>query len=111
MLFNLPIPGSTRTLLAFPALFYVGVVDAYVSHNLYTRNTATAKICRGEECTGATFRTWEQLNVPFPPEPRLFRQAFDVVCDRGDVLVITGRRTRINGTPSTHSQTCRQSPG
>jgi len=28
-------------LLAFPALFYVGLVDAYVSHNLYSNNTAT----------------------------------------------------------------------
>ena len=35
------IVAVAAVLLAFPALFYVGLVDAYVSHNLYSNNTAT----------------------------------------------------------------------
>jgi hypothetical protein len=93
-------------LLAFPALFYVGVVDAYGSHNLYSSNTASGVICRGGKCAPAEFDTWDELNVPFPPDPRLVRQTFDVVCERGDVLVIRMRWTRLNGTPSSDTETC-----
>ncbi len=34
------IVAVAAVLLGFPALFYVGLVDAYVSHNLYSNNTA-----------------------------------------------------------------------
>lgn len=100
------IMAVAAVLLAYPALFYVGVVDAYISHNLYTSNTATAKICRGGQCTRETFDTWDELNVPLPPEPRLFRRTFDIVCEHGDVLVITGKRTRLTGTPSISTEIC-----
>ncbi|HEX2285136.1 MAG TPA: hypothetical protein VHI10_09995 [Mycobacterium sp.] len=93
-------------LLAYPALFYAGVVDAYVSHNLYTSNVARAQICEGDECSDDALNTWDELNVPLPPEPRLYRQAFGIVCDSGDVLVITGRRTQLTGPPTTHTETC-----
>src|SRR3954467_5416578 len=95
-----PIVAVTAVLLAFAALFYVGLVAAYISHNLYSSNTASAKICRGGKCTNTQFDTLDKRNVPFPPEPRLFRQAFQIVCDGGEVLAITGRSTRLNGTPS-----------
>jgi hypothetical protein len=101
-----PIIAVAAALLVFPALFYAGVVDAYTSHNLYTSNTARAVICRGEDCSNKALNTWAELNVPMPPEPRLYRQAFEIVCDRGEVLVITGRRTHINGTPSTQRENC-----
>jgi hypothetical protein len=106
------IVAVAAVLLAFPALFYVGLVDAYVSHNLYSSNTASGIVCRqraGEPrtCTDAPFDTWGALNVPFPPEPRLFRQAFHIVCEPGDVLGITGRKTRLNGTPSIATEACR----
>jgi hypothetical protein len=100
------IKAVAAVLLAYPALFYVGLVDAYISHNLYSANTASAKICGGGKCTGAVFDTWDELNVPFPPEPRLFRQTFHIVCDHGDVLVITGKRTRLTGKPSIYTETC-----
>jgi SARP family transcriptional regulator, regulator of embCAB operon len=101
-----PIVAVAAVLLAYPALFYVNAVDAYISHNLYSANTASAKICRGGKCSGAVFDTWDELNVPVPPEPRLFRQWFDIVCDPGDVLVITGKRTRVTGRPSIYTETC-----
>jgi hypothetical protein len=100
------IMAVAAVLLAYPALFYAGVVDAYVSHNLYSGNTASASICRSGHCSREVFDTWDELNVPFPPEPRLFRQTFDLVCDDGDVLVISGKRTRLTGSPSTSTQTC-----
>jgi hypothetical protein len=101
-----PIMAVAAVLLAYPALFYFGAVDAYISHNLYSANTASAKICGGGKCSGAVFDMWDELNVPVPPEPRLFRQWFDIVCDPGDVLVITGKRTRLTGKPSIYTETC-----
>lgn len=86
-------------MLAYPALFYVGVIDAYMSHNLYSSNTASAEVCRPAGCANDTFVTWDSLNVPFPPEPRLYRQAFQLTCHPGDVLGIQGQRTRLNGQP------------
>jgi hypothetical protein len=100
------IKAVAAVLLAYPALFYVGLVDAYISHNLYSANTASAMICGGGKCTGEVFDTWDELNVPFPPEPRLFRQTFHIVCDHGDVLGITGKRTRLTGKPSIYTETC-----
>lgn len=100
------IVAVAAALLAFPALFYAGLVDAYTSHNLYTSNVARAVICKGDDCTNEAINTWDELNVPLPPEPRLYRQAFDIVCEPGDVLVITGRRTYLTGTPSRETQTC-----
>jgi hypothetical protein len=103
-----PVVVGAAVLLAYPVLFYVGVGDAYLSHNLYTSNTATAEICPSsdDECTNDAFFTWGELNVPFPPEPRLFRQAFDLVCAPGDQLVVIGRQTRFDSTPSRETVTC-----
>lgn len=95
-------------LLAFPALFYVKVVDAYPSHNLYSTNVATAKVCAGggEKCSTTLFDTWDAFNAPMPPEPRLYRQMFELRCHRGDVLVISGIKTWVTGTPSEDRETC-----
>ena len=106
---NRAVGAVAAVLLAYPALFYFGWVDAYMSHNLYSSNTASAKMCSktGGACASAYFDTWDELNVPFPPEPRLFRQAFDTGCQPGDVLVITGQRTRIDKTPSITTEVCK----
>lgn len=95
-------------LLAYPALFYVKVVDAYISHNLYSTNIAKAKVCphSGEKCSTKIFYTWEELNVPMPPEPRLYRQAFDKQCQPDDELIITGIQTWLTGTPTEDKQLC-----
>jgi hypothetical protein len=103
-----PIVVGAAVLLAYPALFYVGVGDTYLTHNLYASNSATAQICpsSGDKCANDAFFTWGELNVPFPPEPRLFRQAFYVVCAPADRLVIIGRQTRFDSTPSRETVTC-----
>jgi len=106
---NKAVMAVAGVLMAYPALFYFGLVDAYISHNLYSSNTASAKICpkSGGACTSTYLDTWDELNVPFPPDPRLFKQAFDDRCQPGDVLVITGQRTRIDKTPSITTSVCK----
>jgi uncharacterized membrane protein YphA (DoxX/SURF4 family) len=97
-------------LLAFPALFYAGLADTYLSHNLYTSNAATARICiqGGLGCASAPFATLATLNVPMPPEPRLYRQWFSLVCRPGTALEITGIQTRLNDPFKTTRQACRR---
>jgi hypothetical protein len=95
-------------LAVYPALFYAGLVDAYVSHNLYSSNTASTQICLTDTaaCAPVEFRTWEALNVPFPPEPRLYEAWFDKVCAAGSVLQITGPPTRLTDPPTVTRHRC-----
>jgi hypothetical protein len=90
-----------------PMGFYAGLVDAYLAHNLYTSNTASALIC--ETDTACSSAEWSEvlttLNVPFPPEPRLFKDYFEEVCTPGQTLLITPRRTRISFGRDTHLST------
>lgn len=96
-------------IIAYPAFFYVGVVDAYLSHNLYSSNTAAAEICTGaDECDDDGFDTIPLLNVPLPPEPRLYRQWFDLECAPGSRLVVRGIRTRLTGDPKVTQVPCRR---
>jgi len=100
--------AAAAVLLAYPALFYAKAMDAYISHNLYSTNIATATVCPHSEyrCSTEIFDTWDELNVPFPPEPRLFRQAFRERCNSEDELIIKGIKTWITGEPSEHRESC-----
>ncbi|MGH9225184.1 MAG: hypothetical protein ACRD2W_15700, partial [Acidimicrobiales bacterium] len=94
-------------LIASPALFYAGAVDAYLAHNLYTSNTAAAVVCQPNgACDGTLFDTFGSLNVPVPPEPRLFRRMFDTACRPGERLVITGRATVFTDPPTQTNRDC-----
>lgn len=104
---------TTRALAAglatFPALFYLGWVDAYPAHNLYTSNTATAVVCDAgpvPRCSAALFDTFDELEVPMPPEPRLYRATFDRTCQPGSTLVVTGRATRLTDPPTVTRRAC-----
>jgi hypothetical protein len=85
-------------IIVSPIGFYVGVTDAYLAHNLYTSNTAEAEVCRDDpdDCTGLIFAAYEDLNVPLPPEPRVFNAYFDRTCVPGDVLRVYGRWVRFS---------------
>ena len=100
--------GVAIAFLASPALFYVGAIDTYLAHNLYAANAATAHVCRGEppQCSAAAFRTIDDLDVPMPPEPRLFRQLFDEICEPGSTLRIVGRWTRLDDPPRISTHQC-----
>jgi hypothetical protein len=77
-----------------PVGFHFGLMDAYLSHNLYSSNIVRATV----RCTGECSRivdpskTREAFNVPMPPEPRLFEQYFWLTCSAGDELVLSDPR-------------------
>jgi hypothetical protein len=94
-------------LLAYPALFYVGLVDAYVSHNLYSSNTAEGYVCAGDgACGQLAYAPVDALNVPLPPEPRLYRQWFARACEPGEQLTVESIRTRVTGAPTRATYRC-----
>ena len=74
-------------LLLSPFGFYVGLMDAYLSHNLYSSNVPQAQTTALDPGI-----TWQMLNVPMPPERRLFEAFFRQTCKRGDVMVIRDTR-------------------
>lgn len=81
----------------YPALFYVGLMDAYLAHHLYSSSTRSASVCDAAGvCRDPFARAWDELNVPFPPEPRVFRRYFQQSCEQGDVLVIEPMQTRLD---------------
>ncbi len=78
--------GVIVLMLVSPIGFYIGVFDAYLSYNLYSSNTADAN---ARISPGMSMR---ELNVPFPPEHRLFEQFFRITCEPGDILTIRDSR-------------------
>jgi hypothetical protein len=94
-------------LIVYPALFYLGLSDAYLSHNLYSSNTATAAVCSEDgRCTTAPVDTWSSLNVPLPPEPRIYRAWFEGSCAQGTTLEVIGPTTRLTSPPSVDRFAC-----
>jgi hypothetical protein len=108
---------ALRTLIALlvvsPAGFYFGVTDAYLAHNLYSSNTASAMRCRSPApaafgvgvdrvCRGRveTDETYKAFRVPIPPEPRLYVAYFDKTCQSGEQLVIQHHRRGARGEQS-----------
>jgi hypothetical protein len=88
------VPVLPRLLAVFiavaPAGYYLGIVDAYPAYHLYSAATASATIycpagCRPDQDLNAS---WQDFNVPLPPEPRLFEATFRTSCSPGDVLRI-----------------------
>ena len=81
-------------LLIAPLGFYVGLVDAYLAHNLYSANTPRATVACPQECRADQdpYITWLALRVPPPPEHRVFEQYFARTCRPGDLLIIKDSR-------------------
>jgi hypothetical protein len=81
-------------LVVAPLGFQFGLVDAYLSHNLYSSNIVRVSL----ECRGGCRKfadpsaTRKAFNVPMPPEPRLYEQYFHLTCRRGDAMVIRDPR-------------------
>ena len=82
-------------LILMPAGFYLLIVDAYLSHNLYTSNTPDATVCNARNrCDNdrLTEASLKAFNVPLPPEHRLIESSFVQGCRRGDRLTIKDSR-------------------
>lgn len=89
-------------MVVHPAGFYVGITDAYLGHNLYSANTRTAAICPPPDgpvppkCSESLFTsTWAAINVPLPPERRLYVAWFEKVCRPGETLRLRGIWTHL----------------
>jgi hypothetical protein len=80
-----------------PAGFYVGLGDAYLSHNLYTLNTEQAQRCRSNSCRPFGTSAYPSLNVPVPPETRIYDAWFQKVCLPGETLRIIRPANRVTG--------------
>ena len=77
--------------LISPIGFYFGIFDAYLSHHLYSKSVPTAVWHRANGKREG-IETWHTLNVPFPPEHRLYEAYFNDSCERGDFLIIRDPR-------------------
>lgn len=77
-----------------PIGFYIGMTDAYLAHNLYSSNTANARVLCAARCQPGQNpdATWAAFKVPLPPEHRLYEQYFAATCRPGDELVISDSR-------------------
>lgn len=84
-------------LVVLPAGFYVGAVDTYLSHNLYSGNGASFRWCdTAGRCDDARVdAATRRFHSPLPPEPALFVAWFQRVCRPGETLRVTVPTTRI----------------
>jgi hypothetical protein len=71
-----------------PAGYYLNFVDAYLAHCLYSKNTLRATY-HGEPVVDLSMR---EVNVPLPPELRLYELLFEQTASPGDVMRIEDRR-------------------
>jgi hypothetical protein len=93
--------------LVTPALWYAGITDAYLSHNLYTTNTALGEICgTNGPCSDMQLNTYSVTNVPLPPEERLYRAQFNDECTPEMVLRYTGPATVFSDPPVHKTYAC-----
>lgn len=87
-----PVTASVALLILLsPIGFYFGIFDAYLSHHLYSRSVPTAIWYRASG-KRESIDTWKTLNVPLPPEHRLYEAYFNASCERGDFLIIRDPR-------------------
>ena len=124
-------PGTTRVSVitaviwlvawVYPAGFYLGLSDAYLSHNLYSGNEQRALVCALNQdnetaCFDISRNTYETLNVPLPPESHLFRAWFVNSCKPGESLYILPVQTVFNDEGSSPTRPslpfpCHRAPG
>ncbi|HEX4129496.1 MAG TPA: hypothetical protein VHZ24_05590 [Pirellulales bacterium] len=75
-------------LLVAPATYYVGGLDAYLSHCLYSGNTPRGFWRHGHVTTDLTMLTIEKLGVPLPPTHRTFWAMFRAAGQPDDQLYV-----------------------
>ena len=91
------VPGLLKAgllvLLLSPIGNYFGMLDAYLSHNLYSDHVPMAVI-RSRDGTQRDIATQVYLatNAPLPPEHRLYDAYFVRVAKPGDVMIVTDPR-------------------
>lgn len=88
--------GLLVILFAYPALAYVGTIDPYLGHHLYSGDVPTATVCTPDgACSDfGILATRGALGVPIPPTARLFERWFVAGCAPGEELRVTGMHLR-----------------
>ena len=80
--------GLVALIILFsPALWFVGMTDAYLAHHLYSED-----VPRASSTALDPNAVWNSFNVPLPPEQRLFEQFFRLTCAPGDTMTIIDER-------------------
>lgn len=109
--FWLPSERSRRfdaLLLALPAGFYLGVVDVYLAHVLFTGGVAESVRCDDEGCRSDVeqVEVRRALSVPIQPEERLIQDYFRATCYPGEELFVTPPQTWLHPSPQPTSELC-----
>lgn len=80
--------AAALAILVSPLGYYLGIVDAYLAHCLYSANVPMATM-NGQPLVGATMNS---LGVPLPPTYRTYEAFFRKIARPGDKLVIDDPR-------------------
>jgi hypothetical protein len=86
--------GAVAFVLLSPLLFYVGLIDPFLAYCVYANSSPTAAIYvpgGGTQTLSDTIAD-PSLNVPIPPEHRLFEAFFEQIAQPGEVLIIEDSR-------------------
>ncbi|MCU1455238.1 MAG: hypothetical protein JWN46_3384 [Acidimicrobiales bacterium] len=83
-------------LLTYPALSYVGLVDPYLAHHVYSGTLQGAVVCEAPYgCSALPIDlTGAAIQAPLPPSIRLFERWFRSTCHRGQTLEAYGMSLR-----------------
>jgi len=81
---------------AYPALVYVGMLDLYLGHHVYSDDGSGAVVCEadGHCSTYSLDISAAAVGAIIPGERRVLEQWFELECKRGQTLRITGRTFR-----------------
>ncbi len=75
-------------MVVYPAGFYLGVSDPYLSHALYSDNIPQARRCDAAGTCSYLQTSSSKINVPLPPRRHVYHDYFRRVCAPGDTLEI-----------------------
>jgi hypothetical protein len=89
-----PVRAAAALVLFSPLLFYLGLLDPFLAYCLYAQNTPEAWIYvpNGGPPTIISTILDTKVNVPIPPEHRLFEAYFEQVAQPGETLIIEDPR-------------------
>lgn len=88
-----PLKAALLVLLLSPVGHYVGVVDAYLAHSLYSDHVPEAEISSPDgPPRNIVTEVYQATNAPLPPEHRLYDAYFARVAEPGDVMVVSDPR-------------------
>jgi hypothetical protein len=104
--------GAVVVVLLSPLLFYVGLIDPFLAYCVYANSSPTAAIYvpgGGTQMLSDTIAD-PSLNVPIPPEHRMFEAFFEQIAQPGEVLIIEDPRWCAKYWGYAHREITKQPP-